>query len=62
MNNDFICKRLRCYFYLVEKGFAPKRVVPDLDDYKKKNWVFDRTTELQQALDEWFNREKDFLK
>lgn len=47
---SFICKRLRLFTYLTEKGFTPTEVLPDSQNPKFNVFLFDETPELTAAV------------
>ena len=52
----FTCKRLRLLSFLKERGFMPYEVVPDVNNPKFNVWLFKNTPDLEDALDEYFNK------
>lgn len=50
----YYCKRLRLLEFLINKGFNPIRTQPDIRNPSYKVWVFDKTEELDKALNYYF--------
>lgn len=60
MKEQFICKRLRLFTYLVKNGFDEYEVIKDPFSEKGYNWwLFPWTARLQAALDEYFSKTSD---
>ena len=53
----FLCKRLRMYTYLVDRGFSPVQVLPDADNPKYRMFLFEETPELTAAVQRYFNED-----
>ena len=54
--NYYTCRRLRLLEYLLNKGFEPVRTVPDINNWRFKNWLFENSPELEEALTEYFSK------
>lgn len=57
MNNKpiFYCTRPRIYALLVEAGYTPINTMPNYYNPKFKVWMFERTKEVQQIVDDFYN-------
>lgn len=53
---QYFCTRPRLYTFLINKGFRPTEVVPHFDNPNYHVWVFDKTPELEEAVEAFFNR------
>lgn len=51
----YTCQRLRLLEYLLRKGFKPIKDIPDPNNWKYKHWIFENSTELEAAVNEYFN-------
>lgn len=54
----YICKRLRLLEYLIKKGFEVKATIPEPQNPKYCNWIFENSDELETALDEYFSKNR----
>lgn len=52
--NTFRCYSIRVCDYLTRKGFQYITVCQDIKIPNFNNWIFEKTPELQAALDEYF--------
>ena len=44
--------------YLLENGFEPIRTVPDVNDWRYKNWVFENSADFEKCVDLYFQNLK----
>lgn len=51
--NTSIVKRLRQYNFLVKKGILPVETLADKDNPKFNVWLFERTDEFYNALEDY---------
>lgn len=51
---QYCCKRWRMLSYLVERGFKPIKAIPDCTRADYKNWIFQNSDELEDAINEYF--------
>ena len=51
--NTSIVKRLRQYNFLVKKGILPIETLADKDNPKFNVWLFERTDEFYNALEDY---------
>ena len=54
----YCCRRLRLLEHLLDKGFEPYATVPEPENYKYKNWLFNNSPELESVITEYFNSKK----
>ena len=51
----YTCKRLALLQYLLDHGYKPIKTVPDVNDWKYKNWVFENTgADFEQCINRYF--------
>ena len=50
------CKRYKLLTYLRNKGFIPFQTVPEFENPKYLNWLFKNSSELEDAINEYFNQ------
>ena len=50
----YYCKRLRLLDYLIGKGFRADGTMPDAKNPKYKVWRFEKSPELEAALEKYF--------
>lgn len=55
----FVCTRLRMLNYLRKLGFIPFETVAEIDNPKYLNWLFENSPELEIAINNYFNTQKD---
>lgn len=55
----FTCRRLRMLNYLRDRGFIPFKSVPEINNPKYYNWLFYNSPELEQAINEWFEMQRN---
>lgn len=53
----YICKRLRLLDYLMEKGFKPKKTLPDARNPKYNVWIFDNSPELADSVEDFIRQQ-----
>ena len=51
----FVCKTMKLYDYLTNKGYEPYKVARDIFDTKKYVWLYDETEQLRTDVDEYFS-------
>lgn len=56
MSAVYVCKRIRLYDFLTNKGFKPFKQVVDKNDCKKYVWLYDDSPELQAAVSEYYSK------
>lgn len=54
MNKVYTVKKLRMLTYLINKGFTEYEIIPDPLNTKFNWFVFNRTPELDKAVNEYF--------
>ena len=56
-NNEklFFCTRPRLLYILVDNGYQPIDTVPNLFRPEYKTWIFERTEELNQIVDDFYS-------
>lgn len=54
----YCCRRLRLLEYLLNKGFEPYKTIPDSQNWKYKNWLFNNSPELESTITEYFANRK----
>lgn len=55
---EFWCKKFRMYEFLSKLGFRPKRIVSDVTNSKYVNWIYERTPELDEVVNWYFEKAK----
>ena len=45
--------------YLRDRGFIPFKSVPEINNPKYYNWLFYNSPELEQAINEWFEMQRN---
>lgn len=55
-NSIFLCKRMKLFTYLCEKGFVPYKTAKDENNPKYTVWMYNRSDRLNAAIEEYFNR------
>lgn len=50
----YTVKRLRLLEYLTDRGFTAEKTIPDPENPKYKWWLFKNTSNLEQAVTEYF--------
>lgn len=55
----YTVKRLRLLEYLLNKGFEPYTTIPDSQNWRYKNWLFNNSPELESVINEYFNSKKN---
>lgn len=50
----YVCRRIKLFSYLSERGFKPFRVVPDKTNDRFVVWLFDKTDELLEVVEEYY--------
>lgn len=51
---EYTCKRWRMLTWLMEQGFTPIKTIPDATKPSLKNWVFENSVELENAIETYF--------
>lgn len=51
----YVCKKIRLYSFLTEKGFVPYKMVRDNKNPMYLIWLYDDSPKLQQAVTEYYN-------
>ena len=54
--NYYVCKRLRLLEALLNAGFKVVRTIPDGTKFYYHNWIFERTPELDDFLQNYFKK------
>lgn len=50
----YVCRKLRIYIYLTERGFKPYRTVPDMRDPNRLVWLYEDSDEIRDAVEEYY--------
>lgn len=53
----YVCRKIRLYFFLREKGFDCEFDRQDVNNPKYKVWVFKDSPELREAIEEYYSSE-----
>lgn len=56
MMETYLCRRIKLYNFLCDKGFVPLQVVHDKFNSKYYNWVFAWSVDLQLAIKEYYDQ------
>lgn len=51
----YVCRRLRLYNFLTERGFVPYQTAPDKYDCKRIIWLYEDCKEIQNAVKEYYS-------
>ena len=51
----YVCRKIRLYFFLKEKGFDCEFDRQDVNNPKYKVWVFKDSPELREAIEEYYS-------
>lgn len=51
----YVCRRLRLFTYLTEKGFFPYQMRADKHNSKFNVWLFIDTPELREVIEEYYS-------
>lgn len=54
MNKTYVCKKIRLYTFLTERGFVPYDTVPDKWDCRRLVWLYDDSEEIRAAVEEYY--------
>ena len=52
--NMYVCKKMRLCSYLLREGFHYIKIVQDKNNSKYNCWLFKRTPELMNAIEEYY--------
>lgn len=55
----YVCKKLSLYNFLTDNGFVPYRVAPDMRNCHRLVWLYDDSTEIREAVDEYYAMDYD---
>lgn len=50
----YLCRKIRLFEFLANKGFRPKKTLVDKYDSKRFVWLYDNTPELENAVKEYY--------
>lgn len=50
----YVCKKIKLYDYLTNKGHIPYRVTTDIFDPKRKVWLYNDTLKLQKDIASYY--------
>lgn len=53
-SRTYVCKRLRLCRHLIDRGFKPYRIVPDMNNPKYNVYLFTQTPELYETVEKYF--------
>ena len=53
--SEYICIRPKLYSLLVNSGFTPIRISPNLRNPKFLVWIFEETPELKKIVDDFYS-------
>ncbi len=54
LSKGYVCRKIRLYNFLLERGFKPIQVRPDKDYAKRLVWIFNDTTALRNAVEDYY--------
>lgn len=54
LSKGYVCRKIRLYSFLLDKGFKPVQVRPDRDQNERLVWIFDDTQVLRNAIEEYY--------
>lgn len=62
LSKGYVCRKIRLYNFLLEKGYKPVQVRPDRDFAKRLVWIFNDTIDLRDAIEEYYAiRDREIL-
>ncbi|NBH80531.1 hypothetical protein D3Z52_20750 [Clostridiaceae bacterium] len=53
-SNVYVCRKLFLYYFLTEQGFEPFANRPDKFDCKKRVWLYNDSSALRDAVDDFY--------
>lgn len=54
LSKGYVCRKIRLYNFLLERGFKPIQVRPDRDYTRRLVWIFNDTTALRNAVEDYY--------
>lgn len=54
LSKGYVCRKIRLYNFLLERGFKPIQVRPDRDYMRRLVWIFNDTTALRNAVEDYY--------
>lgn len=51
----YVCRKLKLYSFLINKGFNCEFIRPDVNDPKRKVWIFKDSNKLRDAIEEYYS-------
>lgn len=52
----YVCKKIKLYEYLTNKGYKPYRVATDIYNAERKVWLYDDSDNLRKDIDNYYKR------
>lgn len=53
----YCCTHMRVYEALIDRGIMPIRITVDVDNPRRRCWIFEITPELRSCLEDYFGEE-----
>ena len=50
----YVCKKIKLYEYLTNKGYKPYRVATDIYNAERKVWLYDDSDNLRKDIDNYY--------
>lgn len=54
LSKGYVCRKIRMYNFLIEKGYRPKQIRPDKMNANRLVWIFEDTAELRNMVEEYY--------
>lgn len=54
--STYVCKKIKLYDYLTNKGYKPYRVATDIYNSERKVWLYDDSKELRSDIDCYYKQ------
>lgn len=55
LSKGYVCRKIRLYNFLIEKGFRPVQVRPDRECSNRLVWIFNDTVGLRALVEEYYD-------
>lgn len=55
----FTCKRLRMLEHLRNEGYLPIKTIPDANNPKFNNWIFENSPRFEEVVSSYFEQQRN---
>ena len=55
LSKGYVCRKIRLYNFLIERGFRPVQVRPDRECKNRLVWIFNDTVKLRALVEEYYD-------